>query len=218
MSRRGAAKLETSHFRHLGPVGYTKEEALCFVEAYGPQTREVLAEKLGWSCARDLERLHLRPLVERGLLELRGGLYAIPGDYRERSASVRREPYSTVQLRGVRVWLPDGGMVVVVAETGSVASEEERKRADRKEYAAQSARFREEWEAGLVRAGGRVSSERAEIRAPYEESAMASQRMAPAATRSSGSTAVRTRTSGCRCAGRHRCLDHDSPSRVEEAA
>jgi hypothetical protein len=214
----GMEELETPHFRHLGPVGYTKEEALCFVEAYGPQTREVLAERLGYSRARDLERLHLRPLVELGLLERRGDLYAIPGDYLERSASVRREPYSTVQLRGVRVWVPDGGVVVVVEETGSVASEEERERADRAEYAAQREKFRKEWEAGLIRAGEHARSARIETRALHEELATASRRMAAAATRSSTSTERRERTLGCRCAGRHRCLDHGGTQRAKEVA
>jgi hypothetical protein len=114
-----------------------------------------LAERLGWSRARDLERLHLRPLVDRDLLELRGDLYAIPGDYTERSAGVRREPYSTVQLRGVRWRRPDGAVIVRVKETGSVASEEVRERWDCAKYAFQRARFREDWEAHLIRAGGR---------------------------------------------------------------
>jgi hypothetical protein len=216
-SRKGAAELETSHSRHLGPVGYSGEEALCFVEAYGPQTREELAERLGWSRARDLERLHLRPLVERGLLELRDDLYVIPSDYQERSESVRREAYSTVQLRAVRLRTPVR-VVVVVVETGSVASEEERERVDRAEYAAQRAKFRKDWEANLIRAGDHARSERAEMRAPHEERATTSHRTATATTRSPTTTERRAHTTGCRCGGRHRCLDHDSPLRAKEVA
>jgi hypothetical protein len=217
-SRKGAAELETSHSRHLGPVGYSGEDALCLVEAYGSQTREELAVRLSWSRARDLERLHLRPLVERGLLDLHGDLYAIPGDYRERSASVRREPYSTVQLRAVRLRTPVG-VVVVVVETGSVASEEGREHADRAEYAAQRAKFRKDWEANLIRAGDHARSERAETRAPHEERATSSHRTASAATRSPTTTERRTCTPGCRHVNDGHCCYHDdSPFRAKEVA
>ena len=129
-SRKGVYDLETAHHRHRGPVGYSQEDTLCHVEAYGPKTVEELARLLGWSRPRDLRHRHLDPLVELGLLEYRDGLYAVPGDYRARMVEVRREYYSTLQARVVRVRSQEGMWVHVVQESGMVASEEERDRLD----------------------------------------------------------------------------------------
>jgi hypothetical protein len=91
---------------------------------------------------------------------------------------------------------PEGRVVVVVEETGSVASEEEREHTDRAEYAAQREQFRKEWEANLVRAGEHIRT----------------------TIRSSANAEHRTHTAGRRFAERHRCLDHDGPLRAKEAA
>jgi hypothetical protein len=120
------ADLTTPHHRHRGLVGYSKEHTLCVFEARGPLDRKTAAELLGWARPRDLERLHLEPLAELGLLEKRGDIYAVAGDYRERQESVLGEAYSTVQPRVRRERSVEGRNVYVVGESGIVASEAER--------------------------------------------------------------------------------------------
>ena len=131
MSRLGdkllnVADLTTPHHRHRGFVGYSKEHTLCVFEARGPLDRETAAELLGWTRSRDLERLHLKPLSELGLLEKRGDMYAVAGDYRERQEGVLGQAYSTVQPRVRRERSVEGRNVYVVGESGIVASEAER--------------------------------------------------------------------------------------------
>jgi hypothetical protein len=120
------ADLTTPHHRHRGLVGYSKEHTLCVFEARGPLDRESAAGLLGWASPRDLERLHLEPLCELGLLEKREGVYAIPGDYAECQESVLRQEYSTVQPRVRRERSVEGRNVYVVRDSGIVASEAER--------------------------------------------------------------------------------------------
>jgi hypothetical protein len=122
------ADLRTSHYRHRGLVGYSKEHTLCVFEARGRLDRETAAELLGWARPRDLERLHLEPLCELGLLEKRDGIYAIPGDLAERQESVLGQAYSTVQPRVRRERSVEGRNVYVVRDSGIVASESERLR------------------------------------------------------------------------------------------
>ncbi len=129
-SRRGVTELETAHYRHRGPVGYSKEDTLCHVEAYGPKTADELAGILGWTRVRDLRAKHLDYLVALGLLERRGDLYAAPEDYRECQDAARKEKYSTIQARVARERSVEGLWVHVVKESGMVASEEERDRLD----------------------------------------------------------------------------------------
>jgi hypothetical protein len=122
------ADLTTPHHRHRGFVGYSKEHTLCLFEARGPLDRETAAELLDWARPRDLERLHLKPLSELGLLEKRGDIYAVASDYRERQEDVLRQEYSTVQPRVRRERSVEGRNVYVVGESGIVASEAERLR------------------------------------------------------------------------------------------
>jgi hypothetical protein len=136
------ADLATSHHRHRGPVGYSREHTLCVFEAHGPQDREAASELLGWSRARDLERLHLEPLITLGLLEKRGDLYGVPDDYGERREKVRREDYSTVQPRVRRERSVEGRFVHVVRESGIVASEAGRTRLDEEKHARERDAYR----------------------------------------------------------------------------
>jgi hypothetical protein len=141
-SRPGAADLETAHYRHMGPVGYSREDSLCWIEAHPGRTVEELANLLGWSRARDLRR-HLLPLVERGLVEVRDGLLWTPEAYSERQAEAIREAYSTIQLRGVRRFdHAVGRWVAFVAETGCVASQEMREEQDRERHRTEREFFR----------------------------------------------------------------------------
>jgi hypothetical protein len=127
---------------HRGFVGYSKEHTLCIFEAHGPLDRETAAELLGWARPRDLERLHLEPLSELGLLEKRGGIYAVPGDYRERRESVLGEEYSTVQPRVRRERSVEGRNVYVVRDSGIVASESERLRLAEEQHARERDGYR----------------------------------------------------------------------------
>jgi hypothetical protein len=136
------ADLKTPHHRHRGLVGYSKEHTLCIFEAHGPLDRETAAELLGWARPRDLERLHLEPLSELGLLEKRGGIYAVPGDYRERRESVLGERYSTVQPRVRRERSVEGRNVYVVRDSGIVASESERLRLAEEQHARERDGYR----------------------------------------------------------------------------
>jgi len=122
------ADLTTSHHRHRGLVGYSKEHTLCVFEAYGPQDRVSAAKLLGWARHRDLERLHLEPLCELGLLEKQGDIYAVASDYAECQESVLGQEYSTVQPRVRRERSVEGRNLYVVGESGIVASESERLR------------------------------------------------------------------------------------------
>jgi hypothetical protein len=136
------ADLTTTHHRHRGFVGYSKEHTLCVFEARGPLDRETAAELLGWARPRDLERLHLKPLSELGLLEKRGDIYAVAGDYRERQESVLGEEYSTIQPRVRRERSVEGRNVYVVGESGIVASEAERLRLAEEQHARERDGYR----------------------------------------------------------------------------
>jgi len=142
-SSRPVAELTTPHYRHRGPVGYSREHTLCVFEANGPQDREIAAEILGWSRPRDLERLHLEPLAELGLLEKSGDLYALPGDHRERQGAVRGREYSTVQARVARERSVEGRFVYVVKDSGIVASESDRAELDRERHERERQAYRD---------------------------------------------------------------------------
>jgi hypothetical protein len=136
------ADLTTSHHRHRGLVGYSKEHTLCVFEAYGPQDRDSAAKLLGWARPRDLERLHLEPLCELGLLEKQGDIYAVTGDYCERQESVLGQEYSTLQPRVRRERSVEGRNVYVVGESGIVASETERLRLAEEQHARERDGYR----------------------------------------------------------------------------
>jgi hypothetical protein len=97
---------------------------------------------LGWARPRDLERLHLEPLCELGLLEKRDGIYALPGGYRERQESVLGEEYSTVQPRVRRERSVEGRNMYVVRDSGIVASESERLRLAEEQHARERDSYR----------------------------------------------------------------------------
>jgi hypothetical protein len=86
--------------------------------------------------------LHLEPLSELGLLEKRGDLYALPGDYRERQESVLGQEYSTVQPRVRRERSVEGRNLYVVRDSGIVASESERLRLAKEQHARERDGYR----------------------------------------------------------------------------
>ncbi len=133
---------------------------MCALEAFGPQTAEELAGRLGWSRTRDLRQRYLGPLCELGLVVEREGLYALVGSYEVAQERVKQRPYSTVQLRRKRSRTPEGHSVTEVVESGSVASEEQREIRDAERYGREREGFREDWSAGLIAPGERYASER----------------------------------------------------------
>lgn len=145
-SRALVAELRTAHYRWRGPVGKGRERALCALEAFGGQTAEELADRLGWARARDLRARYLEPLRELGLVEEGGGVWSLA----DTGADARDVPYSTVQHRVRRVWSPtEERRVYVVAESGTVASDAEREQRDRERHERERWAFRNRHVAGL---------------------------------------------------------------------
>jgi hypothetical protein len=104
--------------------------------------RQPLAQRLGWSRPRDVRRRYLEALAELGLVEARGHVWAISDGYLERQGEIRGDKYSTVQLRARRARSAEGLTVTFVAESGVVASEDERLRLDRKRHERERGAFR----------------------------------------------------------------------------
>jgi hypothetical protein len=139
-SRPSAATLETAHYRHLGPVGYSREDTLCYVETHPGGTREELAALMGWARPRDLEARHLRPLAELGLVEECEGRWTVADRYAEAQQDTKKIAYSTIQMRSARQMDPESGRWThFVAETGSVASQEAREKWDIERHRRQRA-------------------------------------------------------------------------------
>jgi DNA-binding transcriptional ArsR family regulator len=89
-------------------VGNARGGTLDALEAFGWQTREELAERVGYSRPRDLERKHLRPLAEMGLVESRDGRWGVAHDYADAQAGIAelnperiRREYSSSEGRTV---------------------------------------------------------------------------------------------------------------------
>ena len=137
--------LETPAFRWRGPVGKGRATVLYLLELEGPMGLEALADAMGWGNRRELRRRYLVPLAELGLVEDRGGVYALHGDHRGRVEEVRRIRHGGGE-RKVRRKTPEGRIVTVVEEFDPM-SEEEREERDRRRYEEHSRRFREALEA-----------------------------------------------------------------------
>gem|GEM_PF-2944623 len=106
-------------------VGNARGGTLDALEAYGPQTVEELAERLGYSRPRDLRRKHLEPLAEMGLVENRDGRWGIVADYAEATRSVAQMRAEKI----VRSVSPSEGRVVAdVVEAPSVEDWDRRAR------------------------------------------------------------------------------------------
>jgi hypothetical protein len=132
----------TPAFRWRGFVGKGKAGVLYVLEVFGERSLEDLAERLGFSRARDLRRLYLGPLAEMGLIEDRGGTYALPGAdaYEERIEDIRTSRYGGGP-RKERKRDANGRWVTQVVEVPP-RSELERLEEERLKYAAERERFR----------------------------------------------------------------------------
>ena len=64
------------------------------LEAFGTQSSEELAGRLGISRVRNLERRRLEPLERMGLVERHEGLWGRPKDFRDRDQKALAEPYT----------------------------------------------------------------------------------------------------------------------------
>ncbi len=86
----GVNGLLTPHCRWgAGRLGKTKEELLCALEAYGEQTDAELAALLGVARERDLRSRHIRPLVEKGVIERSADKNRLADDWLERLQKAR---------------------------------------------------------------------------------------------------------------------------------
>jgi hypothetical protein len=132
----------TPCFRWRGFVGKGKAGVLYALEVFGEQTLEELAERLGFSRARDLRRLYLEPLAEMGLIEVRGDTYALPGTeaYAERVEDIRTARYGGGPRKERRKG-PEGRWVTRVVEVPP-KSEVERTEEERVKYEAERGRYR----------------------------------------------------------------------------
>jgi Bifunctional DNA primase/polymerase, N-terminal/Primase C terminal 1 (PriCT-1) len=132
----------TPCFRWRGFVGKGKAGVLYALEVFGEQTLDELATRLGFSRARDLRRLYLEPLIEMGLIESRGGTYALPGAdaYEERIEDIRTSRYGGGP-RKERKKDANGRWVARVVEVPP-KSEVERLEVERVKYEAERERFR----------------------------------------------------------------------------
>jgi hypothetical protein len=134
----------TPCFRWRGFVGKGKAGVLYILEVLGPQSLEEIAGRLGWQNVRDLKCRYLKPLAEMGLIEERGGFYALPDDVRyvKRVQEVRAAPHGGGP-RKVRRKDHHGRWVSRVVEVPPM-SEDEREEADRLAYEDQRRNHRGE--------------------------------------------------------------------------
>jgi hypothetical protein len=132
---------QTPCFRWRGFVGKGKAGVLNALEVFGPQSVDELAERIGWSRVRDLRARYLVPLVELGLIEDRGGVYALVGGYVERVEEIRGSRYGGGE-RKVTSKGPDGRVVRRVIHIPA-KSEVEREADDRRRFERQRNRYRE---------------------------------------------------------------------------
>jgi hypothetical protein len=142
-------ELETPMFAWHSPVGNAGGGVLVVLEAFGPQSSELLAGRLGTSRVRDLERRRLEPLERMGLVERRGGVWGRPEDFRERDDRILAEPYTTVFRRRQRRRTAEGRKVCQVIEMVRMESELERDLARREQHAGHRREFEERREKAL---------------------------------------------------------------------
>jgi predicted transcriptional regulator len=113
------------------------------LEAFGPQTVEELAERVGYSRVRDYRRKHLEPLIELGLVVEHEGRYGLATNHLERVEEVRNTRYSTERKRRVRRHDPTSGRIVCeVRENGTYLSELERAKEAKDKHADEREKYR----------------------------------------------------------------------------
>jgi hypothetical protein len=142
-------ELQTPMFGWRSPVGNAGGGVLVALEAFGVQSREELAGRLGIFRVRDLERRRLEPLERMGLIERQEGLWGRPTDFRERDHRALGERYTTVFRRRERRRTSEGRKVCEVVEIVRDESELERDSARYEQHAGHRREFRERCEKAL---------------------------------------------------------------------
>jgi hypothetical protein len=148
----------TPCFRHGGFVGKTRAGVLYLLEVYGPQTDEALAERLGYSRARDVrrkllhgykkrnkdgEQVYEAGLVELGLVVNEGGVYRRGANYDKRVDEILDSKYGGGSKK-IKEKDPGGsGLTVTYIVYIPARSERERAEADRRAYDDQRQRRRD---------------------------------------------------------------------------
>jgi putative DNA primase/helicase len=177
-----ADKLTTPFYGWRNPVGNAGGGVEAAVEAFGEQTAEELAVRLGISRARDLQRRRLDPLTGMGVLVRRGDRWGLPEDHAGAVTRRMDEPYTTVTRRRRRKRTSEGRMVVWVDETVTTASENERDVARKAYHARERGEFVKMIQAKLHRIAvecfggvdpetGEIVAERRYAPEPVEEAA-----------------------------------------------
>jgi hypothetical protein len=136
-------------FGWRSPVGNAGGGVLVALEAFGFQSSEEPAGRLGISRVRDLERRRLEPLRRMGLIDRQEGLWARPKDFRERDQKALAEPYSTVFRRRHRRCTAEGRKVCEVVEIVRDESELKRDSARCEQHAGHRREFRERCQKAL---------------------------------------------------------------------
>jgi DNA-binding transcriptional ArsR family regulator len=149
LAPRDALPEETPTWRHRGLVKKGPGFVEALLETSVSMSRDEVAEALGWSNAREVERRYLRLLEDRGLAEKReDGRWALAEDHADAVERIKQQPY-TVLLRG-ETWEWNAlseGWEWQEAIYSANRSEDERAKRD----AAEHERQREEFRAELVR-------------------------------------------------------------------
>lgn len=148
LTTRDALPEETPTWRHRGLVGKGAGGVEALLEVYGPMSRDEVAEALGWTNVREVERRYLRKLEDRGLAEKwDDGRYALVEDHAETVEEVKAMPYAVLLRRERWEWDPNTQTrVYTPAEYGREASEDQRTEADREKHE----KNREDWRAALI--------------------------------------------------------------------
>jgi Bifunctional DNA primase/polymerase, N-terminal/Primase C terminal 1 (PriCT-1) len=133
--------LDTPAFRWRGLVGKGASGVLYILEAYGPMTELEIAHALGYTRVCDMRRRSYLPrLIELGLVEDRGGTYALYNDHVERVDKVRNMPYSPERSR--RSNSAEGRAVVEIDHATAYASEVERETKDIRDHERDQEKYR----------------------------------------------------------------------------
>jgi hypothetical protein len=133
--------LDTPAFRWRGLVGKGAAGVLYLLEAHGPMPEEEIAHALGYARVCDMRRRSYLPrLIELGLVEDRGGTYALYNDHVERVDKVRSMPYSPERRR--RSNSVEGRAVVEIDHATTYASEVEREMKDIRDHERDQEKYR----------------------------------------------------------------------------
>jgi hypothetical protein len=135
-------RLETPIYCYREHVGNSKGGTQVALEAFGPQTPEEIAERVGITDVGYFVRCHLEPLAKRGIAEERDGVWGLRGDHRERGEESRREKYVTIHRRKMSKRTSEGRRVVWVKETVVDASGFERDEKTRERHRKEREAFR----------------------------------------------------------------------------